>query len=108
MSEEPSDNSTEFIKADINKPEWYLIPPDAIEEIVEVLTYGARKYTPNNWHAGAHWSRYFSACMRHLWKWWGGEDKDPETGYSHLAHAGCCILFLLAYEKRGLGKDDRV
>jgi hypothetical protein len=101
------EKSTEFVKADKDKAEWYLVPPDAMTEIVDVLTYGAKKYSPHNWSAGAEWSRYFSACMRHLWAWWGGEDKDPETGYSHLAHAACCILFLLAYEKRKLGDDNR-
>jgi hypothetical protein len=36
-----------------------------------------------------------------------GEDKDPETGFSHLSHVGCCALFLIAYELRGAGLDDR-
>ena len=58
MLNEPNDNSTKFVKADENKPEWCLIPPDAIEEIVNVLTYGARKYSPNNWHAGAAYCSY--------------------------------------------------
>lgn len=60
-----------------------------------------------NWEKGMDWSRPFSALMRHMWSWWRGENVDPETGYSHLAHAGCCVLFLMRYEKRAIGNDDR-
>jgi hypothetical protein len=47
------------------------------------------------------------ALMRHMTAWWEGESADPETGYSHLWHAGCCILFLITYELRGNGHNDR-
>lgn len=60
-----------------------------------------------NWEQGMSWGRVFAALMRHMWAWWRGEDKDPETGESHLWHAGCCIAFLIAYEARGVGTDDR-
>lgn len=60
-----------------------------------------------NWELGMSWSRVFGAAMRHLWAWWKKEDKDPETGYSHLWHAFTCIAFLIAYEQRNAGKDDR-
>lgn len=35
------------------------------------------------------------------------EDLDEETGLSHLWHAVCCIAFLIAFEQRGIGTDDR-
>jgi hypothetical protein len=72
-----------------------------------VLTYGAVKYSERNWEKGMAWHRPFGALMRHMWAWWKGENVDPETGYSHLAHAACCIAFLLTYERRGIGTDDR-
>lgn len=94
-------------KDDGGKLPYHLLPSDAIEEIVKVLDFGARKYAPRNWEKGMDWGRVFSALMRHMWSWWRKEGTDPDTGLSHLAHAGCCILFLLAYEKRNVGKDDR-
>tara|TARA_R110000764_G_scaffold103484_1_gene189120 strand:+ start:101 stop:583 length:483 start_codon:yes stop_codon:yes gene_type:complete len=97
-----------FVKSDENKSRYDLLPPELLEETAQVLTFGAQKYTDNNWATGASWSRYFSAMMRHMWAWWRGEDNDPETGYSHLAHAACCLGFLMAYQRRSLGKDDRV
>lgn len=95
------------VKHDQGKDPWDLLPWDAVRAIVKVLQFGATKYAPRNWEKGMKWSRPFSALIRHLTSWWEGERKDPETGYSHLWHAGCCIVFLIAYEIRGIGEDDR-
>jgi hypothetical protein len=89
------------------KPRLELVPYDCIEEIAEVLTYGANKYEANNWTRGARWGRYFAALLRHAFAWWRGEDKDPETGFSHLAHVGCNLVFLMSYQRHGWGTDDR-
>jgi hypothetical protein len=97
-----------FVKDDNAKTRYDLLPPELLEETARVLTFGAQKYSAHNWAQGASWSRYFSAMMRHMWAWWRGEDNDPETGFSHLAHAACCLSFLIAYQRRGLGEDDRV
>jgi hypothetical protein len=100
-------------KNDGGKPRWDLLPWDAVEQIVLVLTFGATKYEDRNWEAGIRYGRVFAAIVRHMWTWFmakvtGNSDKDPETGFSHLAHAGCGILFLLSYELRGVSKfDDR-
>lgn len=94
-------------KHDQDKLRYDLIPPEMLEEVALVLTYGAVKYSSRNWEKGMLWSRPFGALMRHMWAWWGGEDNDPETGYSHLSHALCCIVFLTAYRRRGAGIDDR-
>lgn len=94
-------------KFDAGKLPWHLLPPDALDAVLRVLDYGADKYGARNWEKGMDWSRPFSALMRHMWAWWRGEDADSETGESHLAHAACCILFLLAYHIRGAGNDDR-
>ena len=95
------------IKHDQDKLPYHLLPSDSVEAILEVLAFGASKYKPRNWELGMDWSRPFAALMRHMWSWWRGEELDPETGLSHLAHAGCCVLFLIAYERRGIGTDNR-
>jgi hypothetical protein len=43
-----------------------------------------------------------------MFAWWRGEDTDPETGLSHLAHAGCCLMFLMEYQRNSWGTDDRL
>ena len=102
------EQSNVFLKADADKPRVDLLAPEAIMGISHVLTYGANKYSANNWAKGADWSRYYSAMMRHMVAWWAGEDADDETGMSHLWHAGCCLSFLIAYEAREIGNDDRM
>ena len=94
-------------KFDSDKLRYELLPPELLEEVARVLTFGAHKYSARNWELGMAWSRPFAALMRHMWAWWRGEDKDPETGYSHLSHAACCIAFLVSYEARNVGTDDR-
>ena len=94
-------------KYDDEKPAMALLPPAALSEVAKVLTYGASKYSPNNWRRGFKWSRLQSASLRHLMSHIEGEDLDPETGISHVAHAICGLLFLLEHELKGLGEDDR-
>lgn len=94
-------------KFDTGKDPWHLLPFDAVRCIVRVLAFGTTKYAARNWEHGMDWSRPYSALLRHLTAWWQGERNDPETGFSHLWHAGCCVLFLIAYELRGVGRDDR-
>lgn len=94
-------------KDDGAKPRYDLIPPEMLEGVAEVLTYGAAKYAPRNWERGMAWGRVFGALMRHMWAWWRGQRLDPESGLPHLAHAACCIAFLMAFEARRAGTDDR-
>jgi hypothetical protein len=104
--DEPADEARKSAES-ASKPRLDLLPPAAMEQIAEVLTFGAEKYGANNWCRGARWGRYYAALLRHLFAWWRGEDCDAETGLSHLAHAGCCLLFLMEYQRNGWGSDDR-
>lgn len=84
------------IKYDGDKPEMYLVPPLALLEVGKVLTYGAKKYSPDNWRKLDNLQeRYTSAAMRHLLAHMSGEECDDETDMSHLAHAICCLMFKL-------------
>ena len=107
MKSEGQEANLGGVKFDQGKLRYDLIPPEMLEEAALVLTYGAVKYGDRNWEKGMAWSRTFGALMRHMWAWWGGEDRDPETGYSHLSHALCCITFLSVYRRRSIGVDDR-
>lgn len=95
------------IKNDQDKIRLELLSPVALVEISKVLTFGSKKYADHNWRKGFKWSRLLGASLRHILSFLGGEDKDPETGLSHLAHAGCCIMFLLEHESLHKALDDR-
>ena len=98
---------SEFKKADWGKARYDLLPPELLHETAQVLDGGAQKYGENNWAQGADYSRYFAAMQRHAWKWWSGQNADEESGMSHLAHVVACAGFLMAYQRRDLGNDDR-
>jgi hypothetical protein len=95
------------MKFDNGKLDYTLVPWDGMDEVVKVLEFGAKKYARDNWKKVENAdTRYLAAAFRHLIHHNNGEAADPETGISHLAHATCCMLFLLALEKQN-GADTR-
>lgn len=95
------------VKFDAGKLRWSLLPWEAITGVLRIIEYGAIKYAPRNWERGLDWSRCYDAAMRHIDAWWRREENDPDTGMSHLWHAATNIIFLITYQIRGVGKDDR-
>jgi hypothetical protein len=86
-------------KYDAGKVRLDLVPMRVVREIAKVLSFGAEKYGANNWqNVEPFEGRYYAALQRHLTSWREGERADPETGLPHLAHAGCCLFFLLSRE----------
>lgn len=107
MQEKTNKDSKTGIKFDQDKVRMDLVPVYPLNEIAKVLTFGAKKYADRNWEKGLDYSRVYGALQRHSMAWYSGIDTDEETGISHLAHAGCCIMFLLEYENTKRGNDDR-
>jgi hypothetical protein len=94
-------------KFDAGKLDYTLVPYEALDEIVKVLMFGAQKYERDNWrHVDNAMQRYAAAAFRHMTAYNKGEATDPETGISHLAHVGCCVLFMLGLEKQN-GSNPR-
>ena len=87
-------------KADGGKPKPRLLHESmagAVASVVDVLTFGAAKYSDDNWK-NVEPKRYTDALYRHLNAHHKGEANDAESGLPHLAHAACCVLFLLHHE----------
>ena len=83
-------------KDDSNKPMMDLIPPKAELALAQVLTFGAVKYGAWNWSMVDDMDRrYLAAAMRHINAYRQGEVMDQESGLPHLAHAMCCLAFLI-------------
>lgn len=88
-------------KHDHGKPILGAVPPHAELAVGRVLTFGAEKYARGNWDkVEDHENRYMDAALRHLNAHRRGELADSESGESHLAHAACCILFMLDKQER--------
>jgi len=82
------------LKFDINKPMWNLLPLEPIYWVVKIMTYGAKKYAPNNWKK-VNKERYEAAMWRHWYAYKQGEIIDKESKMPHLAHflTNCFFYF---------------
>ena len=100
----PAEDSSESVigtKHDHGKPILGAVPPHAELAVGRVLTFGSNKYARGNWDkVEDHENRYMDAALRHLNAYRRGELTDDESGESHLAHAACCILFMLDKQER--------
>ena len=102
-------------KFDAGKTEWDLLPLGPVEEVVKVLMHGREKYGRDNWQLVDNpIRRYYAAAQRHLAAFRRArfDTKDPydaidaESHLHHLAHAACCVLFLLWHERKELRQED--
>jgi len=85
-----------------------LIPVYPMREVARVYGLGASKYAARNWELGYEWSKSYGALQRHINAFWAGEDRDPDSGLSHLAHAVFHCLAMMEWARTHPEKDDRV
>lgn len=85
-----------------DKTRFDLIPPCFIREVAEVFTFGAKKYSPENWKGFTpeQQEEIKASLLRHIYAYLEGEELDPESGLSHLAHAGCNLAFLSYFKNQ--------
>lgn len=95
------------IKHDEGKAPMGLLDWLWLKAVAAVLAFGAKKYAAHNWRGGIAYSRLYDAALRHIYAFIDGEDNDPESGLSHLAHASCCLMFLYNMTQRRPDLDDR-
>lgn len=86
----------------------HLVPTPAMVAIAMGLKDGARKYGPYNWRTlDVETQTYVGAALRHLMAWQDGEDIDPDSGNSHLAHAMASLAILVDAMESGNVIDNR-
>lgn len=84
-----------------------LIPFAALDELARVYGMGAQKYDDDNYLNGYRYRLSLGALLRHVAAWGKGEDRDPESGLHHLAHAAWHCFALQMFQRHDLGTDDR-
>ena len=80
--------------------------PNAVKGLAEIQKVGEEKYGPYNFMKGCPASQSIDSGLRHLFAWWNGEDKDPETGVDHR-YAFLFNVLQLANNDDVEGFDDR-
>lgn len=88
-------------KQDLGKPRWSLLPWQQVEDVLQVLMFGAKKYCDDGWQTIKDGrKRYLEAAQRHLAAYFKGERQDKESGLLTLAHAVCSLLFVMWYDRK--------
>lgn len=95
------------VKHDQDKIQVELLSTLWLLGVGRVLTFGAKKYAAHNWRHGIKRSRLLGAALRHVLAYMGGEDRDQESGLSHLHHASCCLMFASELHETRPDLDDR-
>jgi hypothetical protein len=105
MKPHPQDPKGE---AGSKKTPLHLTPPYAMAQASLAHALGAEKYGAFNWREnGVNATTYVGAMLRHLNAWRDGENNDPESGVSHLAHIIASANILLDAGHCGKLVDDR-
>lgn len=99
--------SEQGLRYNKGKLKWSYIPFFALEPMIEVLMFGAEKYSPWNWTKGLSWTECTESLLRHTHAFLGGEDHDKESKLHHIGHMMCNVLFLSYMILTGKGTDDR-
>lgn len=76
------------------KLKWSLLPYEALKPVIEVLMYGAKKYSAWNWRKGLSWTETSESLLRHVYSFLNNEDYDDESKLSHVGHIATNAIFL--------------
>lgn len=81
------------------KPDYSLLPWDALEEVVKVFQFGAKKHSRDGWKDIPDAVQiYHQASARHLAELFKGNGIDNESGLHHEAHLAADALIALAHK----------
>lgn len=102
-------------KLDEGKPDYFLIPPNALNEVVKALTYGAKEHDSDDLNQEPNWKsvknlerRFYSAAQRHQNAYRRGEKIDSGDKGSNCHHLACAIVDLLFVLETELTKKETI
>lgn len=87
------------LKHDDDKCRLDLVEPSLIEAVGWIRTFGIKKYPEVYGYKKLEPWRIMGALLRHINAYRKGEKYDAESGYSHLWHAACNLMFLIELER---------
>ncbi len=90
------------------KPKWSLVDFSALIPLVQVLEFGAEKYSKDNWKKGLPHTQIIDSMQRHIVAILDGQDIDPESNLPHIGHILCNAMFLSYMQKYRTDLDDRI
>jgi len=76
------------------KVNWSLVDFKSLEPMVDVLAYGTKKYSRDNWRLGMPATQIIESMLRHTFSLLNGEFIDNESLCYHVGHIQCNAMFL--------------
>lgn len=102
-------NNDKALRYNEGKKQWTMIDWESMEGLVDILEFGAKKYSTyrtlddgskellisgrDNWKKGLELSSILDSAQRHLIAMMKGEFTDPESGFLHAHHVMCNMMF---------------
>jgi NTP pyrophosphatase (non-canonical NTP hydrolase) len=83
------------------KPDWTQVDFKAMEPMIRVLEFGAKKYAKGNWRKGLSKESCLNSLQRHVGELIdavnkGQEETDHESGLHLIGHIMCNCMFYSA------------
>lgn len=100
-------NDKKAIKFDQDKPNMTHVPKDAMFAMAKAFTYGASKYSDDNFREGMAVRRSIAAALRHIYQALDDGDIDQESGCEHLGSAMASLAMALYTIHNKPEFDDR-
>jgi hypothetical protein len=76
--------------------------PNVIEIAARVMKHGEKVYGYDNWKKGMSRRSILQSLYRHIHAYCNqGEIHDRDSGYSHLGHIYCNLMFLEYHSRKG-------
>ena len=89
------------MKQDTTKPKLQYVYFSALAEMAKIRENALKKYPgPEDWRTTTTY-QHFNSALRHIFASMEGEELDKDSGFDHLGHAMCNLMFLIE-EKRKL------
>ena len=106
MSEKVASTLTQdsaFKKKDSNKPEMWLLPFEALEQISALMTWANNnKYTKHSWRTLPNGEeQYLNAMLRHMSAMQQGEEVCSDMPFPHAVAIATDALFFLSHYLKG-------
>ena len=93
-------NYNKALRHNSGKLDWTLLDFDCLIPMVEGMTYGATKYTRNNWKLQCDDPKqHLQSAMRHLIAIIQGEEIDEESGVRHSGLIQCNMMMYNYHSK---------
>lgn len=76
-----------------DKLRWSLVHYGSLKPLIEVLMFGAKKYSVDNWKKGFDKRELLDSMQRHVAALMDGQENDPESKLHHIGHIMCNCMF---------------